>query len=67
MESVIKWETGNPKEEGEYLVQLKYGHIRIINWEKFNDYYNWTAFSREIIAWFRLRDIKPYYPKNDTP
>ena len=26
-ETFIKWQTGEPKEEGEYLVQLKYGHI----------------------------------------
>lgn len=36
MESVIKWQTGEPKEEGEYLVQLKYYNRLIISsWEKF--------------------------------
>ena len=60
MESIIKWQKGKPNEEGEYLVQLKYGHIRINSWEKFNDHYQWVCFNREIVAWCKLSDIEPY-------
>jgi hypothetical protein len=28
MESVIKWQTGEPKEEGDYLVSLRNGCVR---------------------------------------
>lgn len=62
MESVIKWQTGVPEEEGEYLVQLKYYNRLIISsWEKFSNGWNWTAFSKsEIIAWCKLSDIEPF-------
>lgn len=32
MESIIKWQTGKPKEEGEYLVTIVDGRITIDRW-----------------------------------
>lgn len=66
MESVIKWQTGETKEEGEYIVQLKYyNRLTISSWERFSNGWNWTVFSKsEIIAWCKLSDIEPY--KDET-
>lgn len=68
MESVIKWQTGVPKEEGTYLIQTKNG-IRtdyLLEWRevvngRFVTKYSWRIYnSCDIIAWCKLSDIKPY-------
>lgn len=69
-ESVIKWQTGQPKEEGEYLVTLFNGEITfneyccITNSDEEEEFFwsNWDDDS--IIAWCKLSDIKPY--KDET-
>lgn len=65
MESVIKWHTGEPKENDVYFVSLKLGSsvtTTILN------YYRgvWLNFkssvfpSEYVIAWCKLSNIKPY-------
>ena len=69
MESIIKWQTGEPTEEGYYLVVIHgpcveldklYSYDRIEN-EHTSKVFTWTKhFSREILAWCKLSDIEPY-------
>ena len=70
MESIIKWQTVEPKNTGEYLVCLKNGRITTStflvmdgcwgttqgDWQRFNEFY--------ITAWCSLSDIEPY--KDET-
>ena len=68
MESVIKWQTGEPKEEGEYLVVIHGKRIkvdRLYAYDEIKDGYiekayvwrdNWLS---GITAWCKLSDIKP--------
>lgn len=65
MESVIKWQTGEPKEEGCYLVTYQILHEKCI--EKFievTEYeeYGWsnTSASCKVVAWCPLSEIEPY-------
>lgn len=59
MESVIKWQTGEPKENGRYVVTNIEGKVDI-------DYYytyrhGWEYYhNKAIIAWCPLSEIKPY-------
>ena len=65
MQSVIKWQTGDPKENDLYFVSLVLGKSVVIS---ILDYYRgvWLNFSRTefpseyVIAWCKLSDIKPY-------
>lgn len=60
MESVIKWKTGTPKEEGEYLVTLKTLKGVIVDRLEFEEY-GWNlATNCKVIAWCPLSDIEPY-------
>ena len=66
MESVIKWQTGKPKEEGSYLVTTIFGHVTFDNWmSKYiegGSYCEWSLYNgyKEVRAWCKLSDIKPY-------
>ena len=57
MESVIKWQTGQPKVKGDYLVTLVRNVI---------DYDEWTGtewdrhIKYSVIAWCSLNEIEPY-------
>lgn len=70
--SLIHWQTGEPKEEGEYLVTLYNGEITFdeyccfTNSDEEEEFFwrNWTGDT--IIAWCKLRDIKPYSCDNET-
>ena len=64
MESVIKWQAGEPKEKGMYLVTTKDGLIRTAQFMIENGIKTW-AFGLKAIAWCPLRDIEPYKPKDD--
>lgn len=56
MESVIKWRTGEPKEEGFYIITLCGGVIVTDRWHK-----GWENCSNDIvIAWCPINEIKPY-------
>lgn len=61
-ESVIKWQTGEPKETDTYLVS-----VRTLTSREFitTDYYyllkgKWQYWDKEVIAWCKLSDIEPY-------
>ena len=60
MESTIKWQTGEPKEFGLYLVTLNDGSIATEEWYKFSDVDDWHYFWNEVKAWCKLSDIQPY-------
>jgi hypothetical protein len=71
MESVIKWNTGKPKEEGYYLVTTNFGHVTLDHWmKKYNEggsYYDWSLNNgyKEVRAWCNLNNIEPCEPKDD--
>lgn len=58
MESIIKWQTGEPKESGSYLVTLRFGLIEEDSWN--NIIQRWSRNNGEVIAWCKLSDIEPY-------
>lgn len=66
MESVIKWQTGEPKEEGYYLVTTNFGNATFDYWmNKYNEggsYYDWSLNNgyKKVRAWCKLSDVKPY-------
>lgn len=58
MESVIKWQTGEPTNKGEYLITTK-GGIGCIYFDPKN-VYDLDFFKQFVIAWYPLSDIEPY-------
>ena len=60
MESVIKWQTGEPKEKGDYLVSLKNGCVGIDSFRIFGCEKWFFSNSDFILAWCNLNDIEPY-------
>lgn len=65
MESVIKWQTGEPKERGEYLVTLLSGNVRLAEFYKYEvaDKEYWDCIPYDLLcvkAWCKLSDIEPY-------
>lgn len=61
MESVIKWQTGEPKESGTYLATIKGRYSIFVQYAEFGCLTGWSYFKpEEIIAWCKLSDIKPY-------
>lgn len=66
--SNIKWQTGEPKESGYYLVILLGGKVRITEFYKYKvaDKEYWDCNPYDILrieAWCKLSDIKPYKEK----
>lgn len=59
MESTIKWQKGEPKEEGVYLVTTIFGEVKTCTNIKAKAI-DFGVFSQYVIAWCKLRDIKPY-------
>lgn len=59
MKSVIKWQAGEPKEKGMYLVTTKDGLIRTSQFMIEYGIKTW-AFGLKVIAWCKLSDIEPY-------
>jgi hypothetical protein len=62
-ESVIKWQTGEPYESGNYLVTMKDGTVSTLEW--YNSYFGckcwvWNIEDNPIIAWCKLSDIESY-------
>lgn len=69
MESVIKWQTGEPKKEGKYIITLLGGKVIVdelyayecIKGSRSTIELAWrNSFSDEVTAWCRLSDIEPY-------
>jgi hypothetical protein len=59
MESVIKWQTGEPKEDGTYIITTDEGKIAIASF--FVGYSPDIEFFKICVtAWCKLSDIKPY-------
>lgn len=59
--SQIKWQTGEPKEGGYYLITTDSGRITTDLWRIFPNRSNWEYRNKfEIKAWCKLNDIKPY-------
>ena len=60
MESTIKWQTGEPKEYGIYLVTLEDGSIATDLWYRFPNESDWRYYWNSVNAWCKLSDIEPY-------
>lgn len=65
MESTIKWKTGEPIEEGLYLVTFRFlnSHKKGITkaeWYNKHWFIGLNYPQEEIIAWCKLSDITPY-------
>lgn len=61
MESIIKWQIGEPKEEGMYLVSINgeaSTYVASAVYMHGRGWCHWEA--EEIIAWCKLSDIEPY-------
>ena len=61
--SVVDWQTGDPKESGSYLVTTE---DEIVT----PDYFSclemeWNHWPGEVVAWYKLKDIKPYKEKEE--
>lgn len=62
MESVIKWQTGVPKEEGKYLVTTNDGKVQLgVYIATLRHGYHWVLMREEdITAWYPWSEIEPY-------
>ena len=59
MESIIKWQTGEPNTGGRFLIQTKYDSFQFDIYSSFIK--QWATYTKnEIIAWCNLSDIEPY-------
>lgn len=63
--SIVKWQTGEPKERGEYLVTLLSGKVKVAEFYKYKvaDKEYWGCIPYGIVgvkAWCKLSDIEPY-------
>lgn len=61
MESVIKWQTGEPNMEGEYLITRTDRDTTCDVWAILEHYQYWEHHRYdEVVAWCPLSDIEPY-------
>ena len=61
MESIIKWQTGEPKESGSYLITTYRGTVFVDYWRVFPNKSDWDYRDKfDVIAWCKLSDIEPY-------
>lgn len=61
MESVIKWQTGEPKEGGYYLITTYNGKVLTDYWRVYPNHCGWDYRNKfDVTAWCKLSDIKPY-------
>lgn len=65
MESVINWQTGEPKESGRYIVTECDGHVTTINFQP-KELVDVDYFNSVVKAWCKLSDIEPYKEDNWT-
>lgn len=66
--SVVEWQTGEPTENGEYLVSLEDGSVCRDEWRELyceDDIRCWVYNEGEVIAWCKLNNIKPYKEKEE--
>ena len=62
-QSLIKWQTGKPEEEGTYLVTLKVREDVVVTYNIYSYSEEWH-YSNKVLAWCKLSDIKPF--KDET-
>lgn len=61
MESVIKWQTGEPKEVGFYLITTANGSIVFDYWRFSLNRSYWGYLNKfDVAAWCKLSNIEPY-------
>lgn len=59
MESVIKWQTGEPKKVGRYVVTNIEGEVDVAYYYTYR--HGWEYYrNKAIIAWCPLSEIEPY-------
>ena len=58
MKSIIKWQIGEPKEEGRYIVTLDNNEVALLFWT--NSIGWWDYIDDRILAWCPLSEIEPY-------
>lgn len=57
---MIHWKTGKPQKDGVYIVTCSDNSIDVTYHSKI---YGWECDAIDIIAWYPIRDIKPYTKK----
>lgn len=57
MESIIKWQTGEPNEDCGCIVTLNDGSIVVVS---YSTTYQWYFYTGRVIAWCPLNEIEPY-------
>ena len=60
MESVIKWQTGEPNIIGAFLVAYKKSVCKFERKRGFWMYCGLIINDKDVVAWCKLSDIKPY-------
>jgi len=61
MESTIKWQKGEPEEDGTYLITVKGKKIVYVATDFWDNREEWDTFVTEsVVAWCKLSDIEPY-------
>lgn len=55
----IKWQTGEPKESGSYLVTMKGMDETFVTYSRYSCLTGWSH-SNKVLAWCKLSDIEPY-------
>jgi hypothetical protein len=71
MKQEIEWQTGNPIEEGYYLVTDSLGYVHTDYWgTRINEgepYYCWSFYTvnNRVLAWYPVSGFEPYKPKDD--
>lgn len=66
MESVIKWQTGEPTEDGTYLVVYEINEYRndvitlVRSRSKWRNFFFGEVDKKRVTAWCKLSDINPY-------
>jgi hypothetical protein len=60
-QSCIKWQTGEPKESGAYLITTYSKNVFVDYWRVFPNKCDWDYRDKfDVKAWCKLSDIKPY-------
>ena len=66
MESVIKWQTGVPKEGGNYLITTSNNNVLVATYSyeyRDGDWYwldEYGSLIEDVLAWCHLSEIEPY-------
>ena len=60
-QSIVKWQTGEPKEGGAYLITTYNGKVFADYWRVFPNHCDWDYRDKfNVKAWCKLSDIEPY-------